>query len=46
MNGFSIRSDIEQVRESLGLCPQHDVLFDMLTVEEHLVFFAKVCSLQ
>ena len=26
----------------LGLCPQHDVLFDRLTVEEHLWFFAKL----
>ena len=25
-----------------GLCPQHDVLFDRLTVEEHLWFFAKL----
>ena len=30
------------VRESLGLCPQHDVLFDTLTVKEHLQFFAQV----
>ena len=27
-----------------GLCPQHDVLFDQLTVEEHLSFFAKLKS--
>ena len=25
-----------------GLCPQHDVLFDHLTVEEHLWFFARL----
>lgn len=30
------------VRGSLGLCPQHDVLFDELTVEEHLDFFCKL----
>ncbi|CAG7726830.1 unnamed protein product, partial [Allacma fusca] len=28
-----------EVRDNLGLCPQHDVLFDELTVEEHLRFF-------
>ena len=28
----------------VGLCPQHDVLFDRLTVEEHLWFFAKLKS--
>ena len=25
--------------KSLGLCPQHNVLFDRLTVKEHLTFF-------
>ena len=31
-----------QVRQSLGMCPQHDVLFDILTVEEHLYFYGQV----
>ena len=30
------------VRESLGFCPQFDVLFETLTVREHLWFFAKL----
>lgn len=42
VNGYDIREDISNVRSSLGLCPQHDVLFDTMTVEEHLTFFAKV----
>jgi len=33
-----------KIRESLGLCPQHNVLFDTMTVEEHLTFFARVNS--
>ncbi|CAD5111485.1 DgyrCDS794 [Dimorphilus gyrociliatus] len=40
VNGYNIRTDIDSVRSSLGLCPQHDILFDNLTVEEHLEFFA------
>ncbi|XP_053391292.1 phospholipid-transporting ATPase ABCA3-like [Mercenaria mercenaria] len=46
VNGYDIRKDISSVRNSLGLCPQHDVLFDTLTVEEHLIFFGKLkgCS--
>ena len=44
VNGYDIRTDIESVRTSLGLCPQHDILFDELTVSEHLTFFAKVRS--
>ena len=42
VNGHDIRKDIQGVRTSLGLCPQHDILFDSLTVHEHLTFFAKV----
>lgn len=30
------------IRRSLGLCPQHDVLFDNLTVREHLLFYTQV----
>ena len=31
--------DMEQVREFMGVCPQHDVLFDLLTPREHLDIF-------
>ena len=26
--GLDIRSDMEEIRKSLGMCPQHNVLFD------------------
>jgi ATP-binding cassette subfamily A (ABC1) protein 3 len=42
INGFNIRKEIESVRSSLGICPQFDVLFDELTVEEHLMFYCKL----
>ena len=42
VNGYDIQTDIAKVRKTLGLCPQHNILFDSLTVEEHLKFFAKV----
>lgn len=35
-------TDIDKVRQSIGLCPQHDILFDTMTVEEHLRYFCKV----
>nr|QNH67857.1 ATP-binding cassette transporter subfamily A member 2 [Brachionus rotundiformis] len=37
-----IRTDINEIRKNLGFCPQHNVLFDNLTVEEHLWFYAKI----
>ncbi|XP_062570055.1 phospholipid-transporting ATPase ABCA3-like [Saccostrea cucullata] len=42
VNGYDICEDIQSVRRSLGLCPQHNILFDTLTVEEHLKFFAQL----
>ena len=33
---------MEVIRQSLGMCPQHNVLFDKLTVEEHLWFYARL----
>ena len=33
-------NDLHSVRKSLGICPQHDVLYPDLTVQEHLVLFA------
>eukprot|EP00347_Sterkiella_histriomuscorum_P006793 403351411 len=38
-NGADMQEDIEQVRQFLGVCPQHDILFDLLTPEEHLDIF-------
>lgn len=42
VGGYDIVTQIGEVRRSLGLCPQHDVLFDELTVSEHIVFFSRV----
>ena len=44
INGFDITRDMDKIRRNLGLCPQHNihVLYDELTVKEHLLFFAIV----
>ena len=44
INGYEISQDMVLIRRSLGLCPQHDVLFDNMTVEEHLHFYAGVST--
>ncbi|XP_076264015.1 ATP binding cassette subfamily A member 3 isoform X2 [Rhynchophorus ferrugineus] len=46
VNGYDIRTDIDGVRNSLGLCPQHNIIFDDLTVEEHLYFFSGLKGLR
>lgn len=42
MNKFDIRTHMDLIHESLGVCPQQNILFDLLTVEEHLLFFSKL----
>lgn len=42
INGYDVRTDIDGVRNSLGLCPQHNIIFDELTVAEHLYFFSRL----
>lgn len=46
INGFNIRTHIDDVRGSVGLCPQHNILFDELTVREHLIFYSRVKGME
>lgn len=43
--GKSIITDMSSVRHNLGVCPQHDVLFPILTVRETLCYFARLKGL-
>ncbi|XP_076675042.1 cholesterol transporter ABCA5 isoform X1 [Andrena cerasifolii] len=42
--GYDVRdsNDMQMIRSMTGVCPQHDILFDLLTPREHLEFFASV----
>ncbi|XP_038212274.1 ATP-binding cassette sub-family A member 3-like [Zerene cesonia] len=40
--GYNISHQLQAARAHLGLCPQHNVLFNELTVHEHLEFFARL----
>ena len=40
IEGRDITEEMPEIRKNLGVCPQHDILFPMLTVEEHLILFA------
>uniref|UniRef100_A0A669BJS1 P-type phospholipid transporter n=1 Tax=Oreochromis niloticus TaxID=8128 RepID=A0A669BJS1_ORENI len=42
INGYDIRTDMDSIRTYLGMCPQHNVLFNELTVEEHIYFYARL----
>ncbi|XP_077410492.1 retinal-specific phospholipid-transporting ATPase ABCA4-like isoform X1 [Vanacampus margaritifer] len=36
--GKDIRTDMDTIRLSLGMCPQHNTLFQYMTVAEHILF--------
>lgn len=42
IDGLDISTSMDKVRDILGLCPQYNILFDHLTVREHLRLFATV----
>ena len=37
--GIDMFGNMDQARKFMGVCPQHDVLFDLLTPQEHLEIF-------
>lgn len=42
--GRDVVSDMVSIRNSLGVCPQHDILYPNLTVREHLRMYAVLKS--
>ena len=40
--GHPIKTDLDGARSVIGVCPQHNVLFELLTTREHLTFFARL----
>ncbi|KAJ3095887.1 hypothetical protein HDU97_006435 [Phlyctochytrium planicorne] len=42
IHGKSIASDMNEIRHSLGVCPQHDILWDNLTVFQTLQVYAGI----
>ncbi|CAG9854771.1 unnamed protein product [Phyllotreta striolata] len=39
-------NDMDRIRRMIGVCPQHDILFDNLTPREHLEFFAAIKGIE
>ncbi|XP_065306442.2 phospholipid-transporting ATPase ABCA3-like isoform X1 [Dermacentor albipictus] len=40
VGGYDVQTSTRDARDSIGYCPQHNILIDDLTVEEHLMYFA------
>ena len=44
INDADIIVDPESIEELIGLCPQHDILWEELTAEEHIQLYARLRS--
>ncbi|KAI8434593.1 hypothetical protein MSG28_003131 [Choristoneura fumiferana] len=44
--GYDVAQQTAAARAHLGFCPQHNVLFNELTVREHLEFFSRLKGLR
>ncbi|OMH81975.1 ABC transporter A family member 9 [Zancudomyces culisetae] len=42
LSGFNVTTETKQVYRHIGICPQHDILWDDLTIAEHLYFYARL----
>lgn len=45
VSGKDIRTDMNSIRQEIGICLQHDCLFPEMTVREHVQFFARIKGL-
>jgi ABC-type multidrug transport system ATPase subunit len=45
VEGFSILAHMRQIYSIMGVCPQHDILYDTLSPREHLTFYGVLKNL-
>ncbi|XP_008793496.2 ABC transporter A family member 7-like [Phoenix dactylifera] len=46
VHGMDIQTDMEKIYTGLGVCPQHDLLWETLTGREHLLFYGRLKNLK
>ncbi|XP_015070141.1 ABC transporter A family member 7-like [Solanum pennellii] len=44
--GMDIRTDMDMIYTNMGVCPQHDLLWEKLTGREHLLFYGRLKNLK
>eukprot|EP00923_Selenidium_pygospionis_P012148 GHVN01020655.1.p1 GENE.GHVN01020655.1~~GHVN01020655.1.p1 ORF type:complete len:1854 (-),score=254.09 GHVN01020655.1:1150-6147(-) len=42
INGYDVATNTAEARDSIGYCPQHDILFPFMTVKEHLELICQI----
>ncbi|CAI0399364.1 unnamed protein product [Linum tenue] len=46
VQGLDIRTQMDYVYTNIGVCPQHDLLWETLTGREHLLFYGRLKNLK
>ncbi|KAL0342604.1 UNVERIFIED_CONTAM: ABC transporter A family member 7 [Sesamum calycinum] len=46
VQGLDIRTHMDRIYTSMGVCPQHDLLWETLTGKEHLLFYGRLKNLK
>ena len=46
VHGLSVEHDMAAIYGIMGVCPQHDLLWEQLTAREHLMFYARLKNLR
>ncbi|XP_040382906.1 ABC transporter A family member 7-like [Oryza brachyantha] len=45
IHGMDLRRDMNEIYANIGVCPQHDLLWETLTGREHLMFYGRLKNL-
>ncbi|KAL5220705.1 hypothetical protein ABZP36_025418 [Zizania latifolia] len=45
IHGMDLRRDMNEIYANIGVCPQHDLLWETLTGREHLMFYGRMKNL-
>ena len=46
VEGLDVRTSMDRIYSLMGVCPQHDVLWETLTAREHLRFYGRLKNLR
>jgi ATP-binding cassette, subfamily A (ABC1), member 3 len=42
IGGYDLNKDFEKARKLIGYCPQPNLVFDTMTVEEHIYYYSMI----
>ncbi|KAK2540324.1 Abca4 [Columba guinea] len=42
IDGLDIQTHMDSIRHRIGMCPQYNILFNQLTVAEHILFYSQL----